>query len=170
MCMLETAAGILAAPQIAQAHSRVTTLIFGAADFCAEVGCSPITDRGPLFHAMSRLILAARTAGVAAIDAPYMTLGDSAGLERSVRLSKDLGFDGKSAIHPAQLPAIHACFSPTAEEIRWAESVVEALAATDSQQERPGATLLNGSLIEAPHLMRARRILESVRQPESEDR
>jgi citrate lyase subunit beta/citryl-CoA lyase len=164
MCMLETAAGIQSAPQIAQAHPRVTALIFGAADFCTDVGCSAAADRGPLLYSISRLILAARSAHVAAIDAPYMTLGDAEGLVRNVRESRDLGFDGKSAIHPGQIPVIHACFSPTPEEVRWANSVVAALSAPDGEQVSSGAALLDGSLIEAPHLLRARRTLESVRE------
>jgi citrate lyase subunit beta / citryl-CoA lyase len=164
MCMLETAAGILAAPQIAQAHPRITALIFGAADFCTEIGCLPDMDQGPLLYAISRLILAARNACVAAIDAPYMTVGDAEGLEKNVRRSRHLGFDGKSAIHPAQIPVIHACFSPSLEELSWAKSVVSALSAVGSQQTAPGAALLNGSLIEAPHLLRAQRTLELARR------
>jgi citrate lyase subunit beta / citryl-CoA lyase len=164
MCMVETAAGILSAPEIAQAHPRVTALIFGAADFCADVGCSPDLDQGPLLHAISLLILASRTARVTAIDAPYMTLGDAEGLERNVRRSRDLGFDGKSAIHPAQIPLIHACFAPSPQEVRWAKSVVGALSDTNGEQTAPGAALLNGSLVEAPHLLRARRTLELARQ------
>jgi citrate lyase beta subunit len=164
MCMIETAAGITSAQQIAQADPRVAALVFGAADFCADVGCSPAADRGPLLYAIGRLVLAARTARVAAIDAPYMTLGDASGLEHSVRASRDLGFDGKSAIHPAQIPVIHSCFSPSPEEVRWAKSVVEALSGADDEQAAPGAALLNGNLIEAPHLLRAQRTLGYARR------
>jgi citrate lyase subunit beta/citryl-CoA lyase len=160
MCMVETAAGVLAAPEIAHAHPRVAALIFGAADFCAEVDCAPAADQRPLLYASSRLILAARSARVAAIDAPHMKFGDPDGLEQSVRLSRDLGFDGKSAIHPVQIPVINSRFSPDPEQVRWAQSVVNALSASN----KVGAALLNGDLIEAPHLSRARKILEIARR------
>jgi citrate lyase beta subunit len=169
MCMIETAAGIQSAPEIALAHPRVTALVFGTADLCAEVGCSPGAVQGPLAYSSSRLILSARIAHVAAIDAPHMQLGDEEGLRRSVRESRDLGFDGKSAIHPAQIPVIHTAFSPTAEEVRWAESVMEALAATNGEQVIRGAALLDGSLIEAPHLLRARKTLESAQHARIEE-
>jgi citrate lyase subunit beta/citryl-CoA lyase len=164
MFMIETAAGALAAPDIAHAHPRVTALIFGAADFCAEVGCKPAADQWSLLYASSRLILAARSAQVVAIDAPYMKLDDPVGLEQNVRRARELGFDGKSAIHPAQVAVINSCFSPDLAEVRWARSVVAALSASNGQEIDQGASVLNGELVEAPHLLRAQRILETAKQ------
>jgi len=164
MCMIETAPGVLAALEIARAHQRVTALVFGAADFCADLDCEPTADQRPLLYATSRLILAARSARVAAIDAPHMKLGDPEGLQQSARMSRELGFDGKAVIHPAQIPPIHSVFSPSPEAVRWARSVVDALSAPTSQVTTPGAGLLNGYLVEAPHLLRARRTLETARR------
>jgi citrate lyase subunit beta / citryl-CoA lyase len=164
MCMIETAPGVLAVSEIAAANLRVTALLFGAADFCADVNCEPTADQRPLLYATSRIVLAARTARVTAIDAPHMKLGDPEGLQQSVRMSRELGFDGKAAIHPAQIPVIHSEFSPTPENVRWARSVVDALSATTSQETTRGAVLLDGYLVEAPHLLRARRTLETARQ------
>jgi citrate lyase subunit beta / citryl-CoA lyase len=159
MCMIETAAGVLRASEIARAHPRVTALLFGAADFSADVNCEVADDQPALLHAANHIVLAARSAQVSAIDAPYMRLRDSEGLELSVRMSRQLGFDGKSAIHPAQIPAIHAAFTPSREQIRWANSVTAALTAAVGSESAEGAAVLDGQLIEAPHLHRARNIL-----------
>ncbi|MCX6031950.1 MAG: CoA ester lyase [Chloroflexi bacterium] len=157
MCMLESAAGSLAAAEIAACHPRVAALIFGANDLATELHCTPYPDGLPLLDAASRLILAARAAGVDAIDSPHMRLRDPDGLARSSQWARELGFDGKSAIHPEQIAAINAAFSPSAEEIAWARRVVALLHGDDAMPL--GAALLDGQLIEAPHLAQARRIL-----------
>ncbi|MBM4456620.1 MAG: CoA ester lyase [Chloroflexi bacterium] len=161
MCMIESAAGVLAAAEIAACHPRVTALVFGAADFCAEIGCTPAADDLALLHALNQVVLAARAAGIDAIDAPHMRLDDPAGLARGAEIARNLGFAGKSAIHPAQIAAINAAFSPTTEQIIWARRVIEALG---DDEARAGATLLDNQLIETPHLRRARRILAADRR------
>jgi citrate lyase subunit beta/citryl-CoA lyase len=87
-----------------------------------------------------------------------MKIDDAEGLARSTALAWELGFNGKSAIHPSQIAAINAAFSPNPEEITWARRVVTALRAEDGSPNL-GAALLDGQLVEAPHLARARRIL-----------
>jgi citrate lyase subunit beta / citryl-CoA lyase len=164
MCMIETAAAVLIASEIARAHPRLTALLFGAADFSADVNCDVTDDQRPLLHAASHVVLAARSAQVAAIDAPYMKLDNREGLELSVRESRRLGFDGKSAIHPGQIPVIHAAFTPSREQLRWANSVTAALSASVWPEGAKGAAVLDGQLIEAPHLVRARNILETARR------
>ena len=86
-----------------------------------------------------------------------MQLGDPDGLARSSQMARDLGFDGKSAIHPEQVGPINAAFAPAAEQLAWARRVIALL--PDGDASRLGAVLLDGQLIEAPHLARARRIL-----------
>jgi citrate lyase beta subunit len=93
-----------------------------------------------------------------------MKLDDPVGLEQNVRRARELGFDGKSAIHPAQVAVINSCFSPDLAEVRWARSVVAALSASNGQEIDQGASVLNGELVEAPHLLRAQRILETAKQ------
>ena len=122
--MIESAAGVLNAVEIAACHRRVAALVFGATDFSMEVGCAITEDGRGLLAAASRIILAARAAGIDAIDTPYMKLDDPEGLARSSRLARELGFDGKSAIHPAQVAPINAAFSPTAEQVAWAAAVL----------------------------------------------
>jgi citrate lyase subunit beta/citryl-CoA lyase len=164
MCMIESAAGVLNAVEIAACHPRVAALVFGAADFSMEVGCAITEDGRSLLAAASRIILAARAAGIAAIDTPFMKLDDPEGLARSSRQAHELGFDGKSAIHPAQVGPINAAFSPTAEQVAWARRVVAL--APDGDIARLGAAVLDGQLIEAPHLKRAERILAVAAQLE----
>jgi citrate lyase subunit beta/citryl-CoA lyase len=165
MCMIESAAGVLNAVEIAACHLRVAALIFGATDFSMEVGCAITEDGRSLLAAASRIILAARAAGIDAIDTPYMKLDDAEELARSSRLARELGFNGKSAIHPAQVAAINAAFSPTAEQTAWARRV---LALTpDGDITRLGAAVLDGQLIEAPHISRAERILAAAAQLET---
>ena len=86
-----------------------------------------------------------------------MKLDDAEGLARSSRLARELGFDGKSAIHPAQVAPINAAFSPTAEQADWARRVLAL--APDGDITRLGAAVLDGQLIEAPHIRHAERIL-----------
>ncbi len=157
MCMLESAAGILAAPAIAASHPRVAALVFGAADFSEDVNCTITPDQRALLYATSQLICAARSAGIDAIDSPYMALDDAKGLERSVLMARELGFDGKSAIHPKQIAAINAAFSPSPDQVAWAERVIHALQADDGTEA--GTAVINGQFLDAPHLARARRLL-----------
>ena len=117
MCMIESAAGVLNAAEIAACNRRVVALIFGATDFSMEVGCTITEDGRSLLAAASRIILAARAAGIDTIDTPHMKLDDAEGLARSSQLARELGFDGKSAIHPAQVGPINAAFSPTAGQV-----------------------------------------------------
>jgi citrate lyase subunit beta/citryl-CoA lyase len=166
MCMIESAAGVLAAAQIAGCHPRVAALLFGAADYSAEVGCESTPDGGSLLFAQSQIVLASRAAGIDAIDTPHMRLDDPDGLARSSQRARQLGFDGKSAIHPGQIGPINNAFSPTTEQIAWAERVLAAL--PDGDEAQLGAAVLDGQLIEAPHLARARRILSLQAQIEAQ--
>lgn len=160
MCMIESAAGVQAAPEIAACHPCVAALIFGANDLSEDLGCAPEPAGRPLLYAAGRVVLAARAAGIDAIDSPHMDLGDSAGLARGAGLARELGFAGKSAIHPNQVAAINAAFSPSPDQITWARRVMAL--APDGDPARLGAALLDGQLIEAPHLARAGRILAAA--------
>ncbi len=157
MCMIESAAGVVAAAQIAGCDQRVAALIFGANDLAEDLGCAPLPGQGLLLHAACQVVLAARAAGIDAIDTPHMNIQDAAGLHAAARLARDLGFAGKSAIHPGQVAAINAAFTPTAEQVAWAERVLALVPGGDEQAL--GAALLDGQLIEAPHVARAKRIL-----------
>jgi citrate lyase beta subunit len=159
--MVETARGVLAAPALARAP-RVAGLLFGAADFRASIRASRDPDEAELHVARSTIVLAARAAGVEAFDTPLFEYRDEAGLERSARRARTLGFDGKTCIHPAQLAVVNRVFAPTAEEVARAHAVVAALMA--AAREGRGVATIDGEMIEALHADEARRTLARARQ------
>lgn len=130
--LIETAPAMRDVDQIAQASPRLVSLVFGPGDFAAAMGM-PMLDIGDLGAAypghiwqapLSRILVAARAAGLAVIDGPYGNLGDLEGLATSAQRSRMLGYDGKWAIHPTQIGTINSIFSPTSQEIERAEQIM----------------------------------------------
>ena len=159
--MVETARGILAAPELARG-SHVAGLLFCAADFRASLRASRAPHEGEILVARSMLALAARAAGVAVFDTPFFEYRDEVGLQRSARRARSLGFDGKTCIHPAQVAVVNRVFAPTAEEVERARKVVEALQA--AQREGRGVATVDGEMVEALHGAEARRTLDRARR------
>jgi citrate lyase subunit beta/citryl-CoA lyase len=159
--MIETARGVLAAPGLARV-APVAGLLFGAADFRASVRASRDPDEAELLLARSALVLAARAAGIEAFDTPLFEYRDEAALERSAGRARALGFDGKTAIHPAQVAVINRVFAPTPQEIRRAEAVVAALEA--AAREGRGVATVDGEMVEALHAAEARRALARAKK------
>jgi citrate lyase subunit beta/citryl-CoA lyase len=157
--MVETAAGVLAAPALARV-AGVAGLLFGAADFRASIGARRDPDEAELFLARSTLVLAARAAEIRVFDTPFFDFADAAGLARSARRARTLGFDGKTAIHPAQIRPIHEAFAPTAEEIARARRVLAALEA--AAREGRGVAAVDGEMVEPLHAAEARRTLANA--------
>lgn len=159
VAIAETAAGILDARETAAASPRVTQMLFGPADLSAELGVTVTADGAELSHARAHLVLASAAAGLLPpVDGPYLNVDDAAGLVRSVRVARTLGFGGKAAIHPAQLGAIHAEFTPDEATLDWAREVVaaaEAAAAGGSGVAR----LADGTFVDEPITRRARALL-----------
>ncbi|HEU5418343.1 MAG TPA: CoA ester lyase [Streptosporangiaceae bacterium] len=152
---IEDAAGLAAADQIAAASPRLEALVFGPADFMAslgmrslEIGAQPAGYAGgDAFHyPLLRILVAARSAGLQAIDGPFAAIGDAAGLERSAASAAALGYDGKWVVHPGQVDIVNAAFSPGQEEYDRAELI---LAACDYYAGAgKGAALLDGAMID----------------------
>jgi citrate lyase subunit beta/citryl-CoA lyase len=155
-CMLETPRGVLAADAIA-AGGRVGALVMGTSDLTADLRARHTAGREPLLLSLALCVLAARAHGLAALDGVHLDLADTAGLERACRQARDLGFDGKTLIHPSQLAAANAAFAPTREEVAWAERVVEAHAAAERSGQ--GVALVDGRLVEKLHVEDAKRML-----------
>ena len=152
-CTIESAVGLLAARELA-AQRRVAQLTFGAADFAADIGADPTAPEATLW-ARSYLVVACRAAGIGAPVAPvYTDLADDEGLARSTEQARRLGFFGRSCIHPKQLPAIHAAFTPTTEECRAAEEVI-ARASLGG-----GTTTGDGRFVDPAVVRHARAVLE----------
>jgi citrate lyase subunit beta/citryl-CoA lyase len=155
--MIESAQGIVRASEIAAAVPRMSSLIFGSADYASDVRCQPGEDRVELLCALQMIVISARAAGIDAIDAPCFDIRNYDLLNREAAGARRLGFDGKSALHPDQLAIINRVFDITDEEIAWAETT---LAELDAAENRGKAlTTVGGKLIDNPHRAAAQRIL-----------
>jgi citrate lyase beta subunit len=150
--IIESNAGLDQARAIAAACRSIRSLLFGAVDMAAELGSA--LDFTSLLYARSRVVHAAASCGLDAIDVPYLDLDDEAGLALECRLVRDLGFTGKAAIHPRQLGPINAAFTPDAARIAHARKVIAAFEAA-----KDGLVVVEGKLIELPVVRSARRTL-----------
>jgi citrate lyase subunit beta/citryl-CoA lyase len=157
LLMIETALGVLNAYQIARASPRVRALCFGGEDLSRDLGAIRTKDGLELSHARAQLVLAARAAGVLAIDTVYTDLTDPDGLLAEARQARQLGYSGKLIIHPGQIEPVHRAFSPSEEEVTYARRVLEAFEAAEAKGQ--GVIALDGQMIDAPVVARAREVL-----------
>ena len=154
--MLETPLGVLNAQSIA-AHPRTAGFVVGSNDLAKELNCRFRADRLPLIMALQTVLLAARAEGVIAIDGVYNQFKDAAGLQFECEQGRDLGFDGKSLIHPAQIGLANQVFAPSASEISLAKRQIEAFKqASDAGQ---GVAVVDGTIVENLHVETAQRLL-----------
>lgn len=153
---IEDAAGLAAADDIARASSRLAALVFGPADFMASlrmrslsIGAQPEGYAGAdAFHyPMLRILVAARAAGISAIDGPYAAVGDTEGLTTAAVSAAALGYDGKWVVHPAQIGPVNTAFSPGQLEYERAERILHAYQQASSGEHR-GSALLDGEMID----------------------
>ena len=158
--MIETARGVLAAPEIC-AHPRLAGIIMGTNDLARDLGLRARPDRMPLWAALQGTLLAARARQVLAIDGVCNALDDSARLGAECEQGRDMGFDGKSLIHPAQIAAANAAFAPSAEEVDLARRRIAAHEAVMAQGQ--GVAVVDGEIVEALHVQSARATLELAR-------
>ncbi len=170
VALLETARGIENALEIAQASPRMTGLALGGEDLSADLGCPRTKEGWEIFYSRSRLVLAAKAAGIDALDTPFIHVSDLEGCQRDALFAKSLGFTGKLAISPFHLKTIHQAFTPGQEEIRQAAAVVRAM--KEGEKGGKGAVSLQGKMIDLPILRQAERILELAKaaglQPDKE--
>ncbi|MES2860356.1 MAG: CoA ester lyase [Pseudomonadota bacterium] len=158
--MVETPRAMLDLNAIAGAGGSLKALMIGVNDLAATLGTGPATDREPLKPWLAMTVAAARAHGIIALDSVYNRLDDPEGFAAECAQGRLYGFDGKSLIHPNQIEACHAAFSPTAEEIAAARAIVDAFAAPGA--EDVGAIRLNGAMVERLHLVRAEALLARV--------
>jgi citrate lyase subunit beta / citryl-CoA lyase len=160
---IESPSGLLNAPAIAACSSRVSGLLFGAEDFGREIGLPAVREgeARDLIYARSSMVIAAASAHVQAIDGVWVDLNDSAGLLGFAKQSRQLGFSGMSCIHPSQVDAINATFSPTAEEIAYCQKVLQAFEEANARGD--GSIAFGGQLIDRPIVERARRTIEMAK-------
>ena len=169
---IETALGMLNVKEIAFSSPRLETLVFGIADYGASLTMpsSGVSGHGDaeenLMHRwhfpLSRMVMAAKAAGLAAIDAPFGDFKDEKGLKKSCQQAASLGYDGKWAIHPAQLDTINETFTPSAEDITRARIILKAYEEVKANGE--GATALNGKMVDAASVRLAQVTYEQARR------
>lgn len=157
--MIETCAAILALPSLsaAAAETSLTALIAGTNDLAKEMRCRLGADRMPLIPALTATIMAARAAGIVALDGVCNALDDPPRFTAECTQGAILGFDGKTLIHPSQIDAANAGFGPSEEELAWARNVVAAF--QDAENADKGAIRLNGQMVERLHLAEAEAML-----------
>lgn len=155
--MLETAAGVLNAAAIA-GHSRLGGLVMGTNDLARELGCRDRADRMPLLPALGMCLLAARARGRVILDGVYNAFRDTDGLRAECAQGRDMGFDGKTLIHPAQIDIANAVFAPTEDEIALSRRRIEAFDA--ALADGRGVAVLDGRIVENLHVETARATLD----------
>jgi citrate lyase subunit beta/citryl-CoA lyase/(S)-citramalyl-CoA lyase len=154
--LMETPEAMLALPEIARAVGESGGIMFGGADYSATIGSDMGWDA--LHAARAAIVAAASIAGCATMDVPYLDVKDEAGLIAETKRVKAMGFQGRAAIHPAQIAAINRIFTPSTDEVAKAEKIAAAYAAAAG-----GVALVDGKLVEKPVLRAATRVLAARR-------
>ncbi len=156
-CMMETPRGILRAESIADATPRLAGFVMGTSDLAKDLHAAHTPMRLPLLVGLSTCLLAARAAGLAILDGVYLDLNDAEGFAASCRQGVELGFDGKTLIHPKQLAAANEAFAPSEDQVAFSRRIIEAHAAAEA--EGKGVVLVDGKLIENLHVENAHRLV-----------
>ena len=157
MPLIETAMGVENAFAIASASKRVQALFLGAEDLTADLQCKRTKEGREIEYARTRLVVAARAAGVAVYDTPFTDVNDDEGIVVDATLAKALGFTGKASISPRHVEVINSVFSPTQKDVDYAYEVMDAIALAKKQGK--GAISLHGKMIDAPIVARARQTI-----------
>ena len=154
-CMMETPKGMLRADEVAGADARVACLVMGTSDLAKDLHAAHTRERLPMLTSLGLCLLAARAHGVAILDGVHLDLADDEGFVYSCHQGVELGFDGKTLIHPKTIAAANEAFAPSDDEIAWSRKIIDAHAAAEA--EGKGIVLVDGRLIENLHVEAARR-------------
>ncbi|MEC8198972.1 MAG: CoA ester lyase, partial [Pseudomonadota bacterium] len=156
-CMIETPKGVMRAEEIASASPRLGALVMGTSDLAKDLHCLHTPSRGPFMTSLSWCILAARANGLSILDGVHLDLADDDGFAESCRQGREMGFDGKTLIHPKTIAAANAAFAPDDAEVQWSRRVIAAH--EEAENAGKGVVLLDGQLIENLHVEEAHRIV-----------
>ena len=154
---IENAKAVMACQEIAAAASRIAAIAFGAEDYTNDMGLQRTDTGQEVQFPRSLAPVAARAAGVASLDSPFVRFRDPAGLKEDCRASRQMGYTGRFAIHPAQLDIINQTFSPSPDDVDYARQVVEAW--NQAEAEGRGSVALGERMIDVPVLKRAQNLL-----------
>lgn len=155
--MMETARGIQAIDEIANAHTRLDLFCMGLEDLAKELHADNSGDRGPMLYALERSVMAARAFGLGILDGVYRAIDDDAGFAAVCEQGRRLGFDGKQVIHPRQIGPANAAFAPSAEAVDEARRMIAAFEEATARGE--GLVVLDGAMVEALHVDEAHRLV-----------
>lgn len=158
VALIETPAGVLDLAGLGDGGGRLAALAFGHADFCRAMGLHNLrADAGVALHARMQLVLAARARGLAAIDCVCLDVRDAAVFRTDAQLGRDLGYDGKLCIHPAQVALANAVFTPDPAAVARAQRVIDAW--SRAQRENIGVIVVDGEMVDAPVAAAQQRLL-----------
>lgn len=152
IALIETVEAVAALEEMTSHHPRPAAFLFGAADLAADLGAEAAWE--PLLFTRSRLIQVGAMAGIVTLDSPYFNLSDEPGLRQETKAAANLGFHGKCAIHPGQIPTINEVLTPSEQEVEWARRVLEV--------NRQGVGSVDHQMVDEAIARRARRILARV--------
>ncbi len=155
--MMETPRSILRAPGIAEASRRMECLVMGTSDLAKDLGCAHTRERLPLITSLGICLLAARAADLAILDGVYLDLNDDEGFEYACQQGAELGFDGKTLIHPKTIAMANRAFAPSPGDVDWSRKIIAAHA--EATAEGKGVAVVDGVLIENLHVEGAKRMV-----------
>lgn len=158
MAALESALGVVNAYSIATASKRMMGIALGAEDYCANLKTQRSKDGAELLLARQTIVVAARAAGIAALDTVQSNLNDMDAFRDEVEFIKKLGFDGKSVINPRQIPVVNEVFTPKPKEIEKAQTIIAAI--KEAERKGSGVIAVKGKMVDRPVVLRAQRVIE----------
>lgn len=161
-CMMETPRGILRAEEIAAATPRLGGFVMGTSDLAKDLHCAHTPLRLPMVTSLGLCLLAARAYNLAILDGVYLDLADDAGFEASCVQGLELGFDGKTLIHPKTIDAANRVFAPSEREIEWSQKIIAAHA--EAAAAGKGVVVVDGKLVENLHVENAKRMVRLAEQ------
>lgn len=160
-CNIESALGAANAREIASASPRVVALALGAEDYTASLGAKRSKAGWEIFYARMQVLEACRLAGISAQDAVFSDFNDEEGLLDDLQMTRGLGFDGKTVIHPRQIDVVNAAFTPSRKEIKNAIRILDAL--ETGAKNRTGVVVVDGSMVDKPMEIRAKTVLAQAK-------
>lgn len=163
--MMETPRSVLECTRIAEASPRMACLVMGTSDLAKELDCAHTRERLPFITSLGLCLLAARANNLSILDGVYLDLNDDAGFDYACSQGVEMGFDGKTLIHPKQVAACNQAFTPRPEDVAWSRKMIDAHAAAAARGE--GVCVVDGKLIENLHVESAKRLVAMAEMIES---
>jgi citrate lyase subunit beta/citryl-CoA lyase len=155
--MMETPLGILHSEEIAFSSPRMAAFVLGTSDLAKDLHCAHTRERLPLITSLELCMLAARAAGIAVIDGVHLDLADDEGFEYSCRQGQEMGFDGKTLIHPKTIEMANNVYAPSEDDLQWSRTIIAAHG--QAEKEGQGVIVVEGKLIENLHVENAKRLV-----------